>query len=337
MGQEKYNHLVPATYLKSWCVNNDSIYTKDNLNNIKILNRYNSFGINDYYSIKAGMCCCRDEDLEKIFDPVKGLHVIYEENELMSNKLYNEKYYDFNNWIILDEKNNQLTKKQINVLKQKIDKIKIVDIEKLWNIKYEDKWDDIKLTITQRLDDLKTNAIEPFEKEFLMKWIILLDWRGFQSNNEFNNIFNFIDKFIPLSKIDIEYKDRVIPKCDNAIKEMKRELLLSNFREFLSEYGKMYERAKGYIKYTTIRFLKSDNIPFITSDNPSFEYRSSKCVTHIMPVTPKLLITVVKGNIDSCYYVNQLADKEVKQINKIIKDNSEKYIISNRENFNELF
>lgn len=60
-------------------------------------------------------------------------------------------------------------------------------------------------------------------------------------------------------------------------------------------------------------------------------------MTHIMPVTPKLLITVVKRNIDSCYYVNQLADKEVKQINKIIKDNSEKYIISNRENFNELF
>ncbi len=70
---QKYHHLIPRTYLKSWCYSNKSIYVfNKEKRKYETKNIENNFGITQFHSIVAGMPICEENDLKKIFECLEG-------------------------------------------------------------------------------------------------------------------------------------------------------------------------------------------------------------------------------------------------------------------------
>lgn len=340
MSKAKYHHLIPQVYMKEWCHSGKSVYTFDKLDRNKINPRnIGKFGgIIGYHSIKAGIISCSDEDLEVIFNPLDEFIVIYNGEELQSPREYNNKYYDINNWKVLDNDGNEISSKLFNRIKQNLENNNLVYIENLWDSKYESKWN-LKLEIIkQRLKEFD-KEVDSFDKGFLMKWIVSLNWRGFKSDENFEKIFKWADKLTDLRNIHIPKQNRILRKCDDASEEIKHNILLKKFEEFLNEKGEIYDMAISYIKSYTITFLVSEcDTPFITSDNPSFSCTVDGKKYCFMPITPNILINVVmdKEKKDK-YRIERITDKrKVKELNKIIYDNAQQYIISNIDNIKNL-
>lgn len=336
MSKAKYHHLVPQVYMKEWCHSGKSIYTFDKLDRNKINPRnIEKFGgIREYHSIKAGVMHCSNEDLKEIFKPLEGLTVKYNGETLKSFREYNNKYYDIDNWEILNNEGNKISSKSLNEIKQHLKNYKIVDIENCWDSKYESKWNLILEIIKQRIRDFD-KEVDSFYKGFLMRWIVSLNWRAFKSDENFENVFDWFDELTGLSSIEIPEQNRILGKCDNASEEIKHNILLKKFDEFLNDKGPIYDMAISYIKSYAITFFVSEcDTPFITSDNPSFSCTVDGKKYCFMPVTPNILINVVmdKEKKDK-YRIERITDKrKVKELNKIIYDNAQQYIISNIDN-----
>lgn len=340
MSKAKYHHLVPQVYMKEWSYSGKSMYTFDKLDGNKVdpKNIENFGGIMQYHSIKAGMPCCSDEDLINIFKPLEGFKIMYDGEKLNTLRDYNNLYYQIDDWEVFDCDENKISNKKFNEIKQHLKNYKVIDIENLWDIKYETKWNFHLDIIKQRVRDFD-KEVDEFYKGFLMKWIVGLDWRGFKSNKELDWVFEVVDKAIGLRDIEIPKQDRILKKCDNASEEIKHNILLKRFYEFLNNDGIIYDIAKTYIRNCTIKFLISDcDTPFITSDNPSFSFILEGKKHHYMAVTPNILISI--GYYDSKndkYLIKKIADKkEIKKLNKIIYDNAHQYIISNLDNIDNI-
>lgn len=340
MSNPKFHHLVPQVYMKQWCYENKKIYIIDKNNEFKIESKdIEKFGgIRQFHTIKAGMCCASEDDLKIIFNILDGYKVIYQEKELISLEDYNSKYYDFDNWCILDDNKNKITRKVKNQIKQTIDQSKVLDIEALWDKKYESRWNGMLDIIYEKLEEYDNQHIDEFYKGFLMKWIVSLDWRAFETNKDFQDEFNKIVEITEMNKIEIQENERLIKWCKNSSEEIRHELLLKFFYEFLNDRGVIYNLAKSHIQNLNIVFLKStDNIEFITSDNPSFTYVKDGIKNHIMPVTPNILICLaVDDTRKNKYFTKHITDVEVKQYNKIIYDNAHRYIITNNNSVDKL-
>lgn len=340
MSKAKFHHLVPQVYMKEWCYSGKSIYTIDKLegNKFEQKNIENFGGIMHYHSIKAGMPCCVDNDLVEIFKVLDGYKVIYNAQELKTFREYNNKYYDIDNWQVFNSNGEKIIKKEFNRIKQHLQNYKVIDIEELWDSKYETKWNFHLDIIKQRVRDFD-KEVDSFYKGFLMKWIVSLNWRGFESNENFERMFKNLDNAINLSSIEIPKRDRVLKKCDNASEEIKHNILLKKFNEFLNDKGIIYDNAKTYIENLTIVFLLSEcDTPFITSDNPSFSCTLEDNSYYFMPATPNILINIVvdKRKNDK-YMIERITDnKKVKELNKIIYNNAQQYIISNTDNIDNL-
>ncbi|CEQ03507.1 DUF4238 domain-containing protein [Paraclostridium sordellii] len=340
MSKAKYHHLVPQVYMKEWSYSGKSVYTFDKLDGNKVdsKNIENFGGIMQYHSIKAGMPCCNDEDLIKIFKPLKGLKVIYDGETLNTLRDYNNLYHHIDNWEVFDHDENKISNKKFNEIKQHLKNYKVIDIENLWDIKYETKWNFHLDIIKQRVRDFE-KEVDGFYKGFLMKWIVGLNWRGFKSNKELDVVFESVDESIGLKYIEIPKQERILKKCNNASEEIKHNILLKKFYEFLNNDGIIYNIAKKYIKNYTIKFLVSEcDIPFITSDNPSFSCIWKDHMYYFMPVTPNILINIVEDKENNNKYrIHKIKDnEEVKELNKIIYDNAQQYIISNLPSIDNL-
>ncbi|AAK81455.1 hypothetical protein BJV85_000371 [Clostridium acetobutylicum] len=147
MTNQKYHHLIPRTYLKAWCYNKDSIYVFDTKNRIfEGKNIKKNFGITQFHSIVAGMPICEEEDLKKIYKCLDGYEIYYEGRLLTNLMEYNKYYCKFAEWVIKSN-NIDISRKNKNILRAKIDKVKILDIEQLWSEKYEDKWNIVRENI----------------------------------------------------------------------------------------------------------------------------------------------------------------------------------------------
>lgn len=326
----KYHHLIPRTYLKAWCHSNDSIYVIDKINNNKeVKNIKTNFGVTQFHSIVAGMTMCNNDDLLKIFDCLNGYEVIYNCEKITSLEKYNNYYFDFDNWLIKKD-NDVITRKEKNILKNKIEQVKILDIEVLWESKYESKWRWLRETIEYNVLNSDLNEIHQFYKGLIMKSVIAFNWRGFQGNNNFNEIYQDISNCIELYSINIKKEDRIKRNLENADDEMKHNLILKKYREFLNDGGIIYDMARNYIKLLNITFyVANEESRFITSDNPSF---TCKCldnkIIHIMPVSPKVLICIGRDSERyNSYIINRLSDEQVSKINNIIIENSVERII----------
>ncbi|BAE86368.1 DUF4238 domain-containing protein [Desulfitobacterium hafniense] len=332
MSESKYHHLIPKTYLKSWCFSGMSVYSfnKAELSKPVVKNLKNNFGENNYHSIKAGMPCCTEEDLIKIFEPLKNTKVVLDGKELESLYEYNRYYYDFENWELFYPENVRVPKAEVNKINDNIENNKVLDIEKLWNVKYENGWNSLLQFIEQKLKGTADQEIDEFYKGKLMKFIVSLNWRSFISNESLRESFSFINTLVDLKDIEIPFDERNVKRNKTASDEMKHNYLLKLFRSFLNDEGLMYDIAKGYIKNLTLRLLiSSGDIQFITSDNPSFLYKENDRIHHIMPVTPQILISVEKDSLHrGKYCVEHIPDDEVERFNLIIINNADEFVIS---------
>ena len=332
MSKPKYHHLIPQVYMKEWCYEYNKIYIVDKENKYNVLSKdiENFGGIKHFYTIKPGKCFAPHDYLKDIYNSLDRYIIIYEGKKLVSLREYNSKFYDYDNWCILDNNKHKISKKEKNIIKQAIEQNRNFDIENLWDRKYETKWKNILKVINQKINNTSDKYIDEFYKALLMKWIVSLDWRGFETNKTFQEIFNFIMVKIGIKKDDEDLK--------YIYEELRHELLLRYFYEFLNNDGLIYGTAKYYIHNATIVFLKApNNIEFITSDNPSFTYTKNGLNHHIMPISPKTLICIAKDkNHKNKYLVKEINRNEVKEYNRIIKDNSFRYLIKKNINIKEL-
>lgn len=331
MSIPKYHHLIPRTYLRAWSYSNESIYVMNKETKlIESKNINNNFGITQFHSITAGMPICEYHDLVKIFKPLENYEVFYDNKLIDSLEEYNNSYFQFDKWIIKKE-GIEISQKNKNILKSEIDKVKIIDIESLWEKKYENKWKWLCETIENKV--LKTDLLEidEFYKGLIMKFAIAYNWRGFYGNDSFNLVYNWISNLTELREIKIATKDRQKKYLETASQEMQHFLLLKNYRKFLRDDGIMYELAKNYIRLMGIKFYVTvGNSKFMTSDNPSFVGKNiDGKLLHILPVSPNIIACIgLNSKHEKKYFIERISDREVFKINKQIVENSVERVIT---------
>lgn len=331
MTKAKKHHLVPRNYLRPWCHKKDTIYALDKeTKDITPKNINNHYEKLNFHSLKAGMPILTEGDMEKIFEPLNGHEIYFEENKLKDLKNLNDNYYAFDNWII-EREGRVISKKDKNIIKSDIDNERILDIEQGWDRKYENRWsgfrDDLLL---DRVLKAPNSSIDIVCKGYLMRFIIGMNWRGFSGNEDFNKVYNDIKDIFGLENIEVPYGDRNKKYLCTMDKEIENDLLLKYYREFLNDKGPIYTMAKEYIRLMTIKFyVVTEKLEFVTSDNPSFimNGETGKNV-HMMAVSPKVLASIGR-DIDKSnkYFIEDLNDEKVKEMNNIICENAKTDII----------
>lgn len=331
MSIAKYQHLIPATYLKSWCINNTNTVRLKNKKSREISNRniHNIMGENYFHSITVKSLMMDDGDLEKIFNCLNDYKVVCEGTEITANKDLRDKFYKYDDWQIYFKNNTLISKAKKNSLKKEIEGFKDNEIENKWSSKYENEWQSFVDNIKERINNRQEDKIDEYRKGYLVKWIISLDWRSIKSNDTLNESFKMIDEIFNLSEIKLDNEERCIKSCDNANSEIKHNYKISTFREFLNDKGKLYKYAKDIMCRTSVHFYISKGKKFITTDNPSFKIYRKDGHGYVMAVSPNIVVALESNKGENKYYVSEVSNYTVNEINKIIQMNCDEYIILN--------
>jgi hypothetical protein len=249
--QAKYHHLIPQTYMSAWAHGNGTL-NAEFLNapgNIIKRNKEKIAGITDFHSIKAGMPLCTKTDTDIIFAPVLPYTIQYEGRTLQSSVDMNKYYYDFDNWI-MKRKNGSLISKKV---KREIEKIKIRDIEANWSTKYENSWTSKVSRIEADVLLAPNGSISAFDKEYLMKFFTALNWRGFRSNQHFEETYRTLTCGL-LDDLEIPEDKRILPSLKTAADEIRHSLLLQYYRQYLNDTGVIFKDAMANLQHTNFHF-----------------------------------------------------------------------------------
>lgn len=211
--------------------------------------------------------------------------------------------------------------------------VKIKDIEANWSTKYENTWSTQVSIIENKVLNATTNSIPAFDREYIMKFFTALDWRGFTSNAQFESVLSWLcHDIMRLGDIDIPEEDRILPSLKTAEEEMRHDLLLQYYRQYLNDTGVIYQAAMANLKHTSFHFLVSDGpTMFITSDTPAFIYkRPDNALAGLLPITPRILMVQGKNtDNDSSYYITHITDEAVQCYNTVIRENADEFVIIN--------
>lgn len=327
--EAKYHHLVPQTYMSAWANQSGTILCKDMTSGeIGEKNKEKICGINHYHSIIAGMPLCTEEDVQTIFAALNNYDVYYDGKQINDYLELNRLYYDFDNWEIKRKTDGSPVSKK--VVRDAIDQVKIRDIETSWSTKYENKWPDIRSEIENKVLQ-ESGAIPEFQKDFLMKFYVSMDWRSFALDPLFVDVFDKIgNSILEMDKIDIPSDERELPFFETMADYFRHCLLLKMYRQFLNEEGPIYTHAIESILHTSFHFLIADGqTKFYTSDNPSFTcLLEDGTKVGLMPVTPRILLAQgKKSDQASEYYITHITDEAVQTYNRYIEKNAEHYLI----------
>ena len=227
--QAKYHHLIPQTYMSAWANQSGTLNVEflDKPGTIVPRNKENIAGINDYHSIQVGMPVCTQSDTDRFFAVLSDYCVEIDGKIITDTMEMNRHFYDFDNWKITRKDGTLVSKKS---LRSEIEKIKIKDIESNWAVKYEDKWASVVDDIQKNILNETVESVPAFHKDYLMKFFVALNWRGFQSNQQFEETFETLTKGI-LDQIDIPFKERQLPRLETAADELRHEVLLKFYRQ----------------------------------------------------------------------------------------------------------
>lgn len=328
----KYHHLIPRTYMSPWEKGNGTLKVEF-LNNPGITcekNKDNIAGITDYHSIKAGMPICTQADADKIFAVLKPYHVVYNSKSITNTLEMNRFFSDFELWSITRTDGSPVKKKTIQ---SEIRKVKIKDIEANWSEKYESRWSAQVSVIEQRIRDATTDVIPAFDCEYIMKFFTALDWRGFSSYAPFEKVLaTLCNDILPLHGLNISKEQRVLPSLTTAEKEIRHNLLLSYYRQFLNDTGIIYQDAMSRLKETSFCFLVAVGPSlFITTDTPAFTHKyANGTFVGLVPITPHILLAQGKKTIpEDVYCIRRISEENVQRYNAIIRENAEEFVIHN--------
>ncbi len=221
--QAKYHHLIPQTYMSAWA-NQSGTLNIEFLSKPGVIvprNKENIAGITDYHSIQAGMPLCTKADTDRFFSVLSDYHVEVDGVVITDSMDMNRHFYDFDNWVITRKNGTLVGKKS---LKREIEKVKIKDIETNWSVKYENQWESVVKDIETNVLSTTVEYIPSFHKDYLMKFFVVLNWRGFQSNRQFEDALEAFTKDL-LDQIEIPLKDRKLLCLKTAADENRHELL----------------------------------------------------------------------------------------------------------------
>ena len=326
--------MIPQTYFTPWQKNKGTLKIQEKpTGNIKEKNKSNVSGINYYHSIIAGMPICTQDDSDYLFASLSGLIVTYNDEIITNTQRMGEVFYDFSKWIITQQDNSPVPKSKRNFIFDTIQQCKINEIEDLWSTKYETKWNVKRELIEQKLKGISMDCtIDAFQKGFLTKFLVSLDWRSITKNDIFKEVFDDINSIIHFDKIVIPKNEQELPLFKTAYDYMEHCILLKLFRDYLHDKGLMYEYAKTCIEQLSLCFLIApDGITFHTSDNPSFQIqvkeRDCEGIIGVFPVSPKICIVQNRSKDNDKYQVRILSSKEVEKYNDYIDQNASEIIV----------
>lgn len=326
----KYHHLIPRTYLSAWEHGKGTLFVRflNDEESIVERNKENIAGITNYHSIIAGMPIVTEADAQKIFASLNDYEVRYKGQIITDALEFNRLYYDFSNWEIFRADGSTVSKKRI---KAQIDDVKIRDIESLWSSKYEDNWGQIRDELIKKVTSATIDYIPEFHKEYLMKFYTALDWRSIKSNIQFDETWEWLcNEVLQLNEIEIPEEERELPMLENAAEEMRHNLLLKFYRQYLNDDGVIYKNAMANLAYTSFHFLVADGQEtFITSDNPVFVFRRNDGkLQGVLPISPRVLMAQGK-NTDSedRFYITHITEDSVRRYNEEIKKNAVNFVV----------
>lgn len=338
----KEQHLVPRTYMRKWSYNNsDSIYVFDKNKREKGVQPANVNSINyivGFHDIKAGDVFVPDEALEELFGfLMRQCKVIHEDCKLDSLRKMNDKFYDFDNWVIYDLDGVRATRKEKNKIKQVILQSRYTFIETEWCYQYEDNWVQFIDMIEKKIrnSNLRVHRepqnLSKVELVKLMEYILIYDFRNVKGNAWINQI---IDDIFPeeLAEIEIPDNERVHKFNKTIGDEVKYEVRIRAFYEYLCKRnGKIRLMLNNYLETMGIRIcLTTIENPFVTSETPSMIVKNiDGLYEHIFVATPTMLITTYRTDNIEKYVVNNLKRKYVNRYNKYIVRNSD-LLITNK-------
>lgn len=328
MSNAKYHHLIPQTYMAAWANKSGTLRVRflNDQNNEVFRNKAKIAGSKQFYSIKAGMPICTQEDAEFLFRPVSSC-IVKLKGEVLDDPLrLNAHFVDFDDWEISGSDGREVSKKDI---KAKIKQLKILEIEEKWSTKFENRWNEVVEKIEDSFLANSCSYIQEFEKDYLVGFYTALDWRGFVSNSCFEDAFSELTKKLPLD-IEIPESDRILPNLKTPAEEMRHYVLLKYYRQYLNECGVIYEDAKLALARTSFRFLvAAGKGSFVTSDTPAFTWeREDGKLIGVLPVTPKVLL--LKGSHsgdDGVYCISHINDEIVERWNDVIHSNASEFVV----------
>ena len=325
----KYHHLIPRTYFSAWEHGSGTLYVQFCGEEEGVeRNKDRIAGVTNYHSIIAGMPIVTETDAQKIFASLNDFEVRYSGQIITDALELNRLYYDFANWEIFRADGSPVSKKRI---KAQIEDVKIRDIESLWSSKYEDAWGQIRDELITKVTSAATVCIPAFQKEYLMKFYTALDWRSIKSNIQFNETWEWLcNEVLQLNQIEIPEEERELPMLENAAEEMRHNLLLKFYRQYLNDDGVIYKNAMANLAHTSFHFLVADGQEtFITSDNPVFVFRRNDGkLQGVLPISPRVLMAQGKNtDSDDKFYITHITEDAVRRYNEEIKKNAVDFVV----------
>jgi hypothetical protein len=89
-------------------------------------------------------------------------------------------------------------------------------------------------------------------------------------------------------------------------------------------------RRLMYVKNCSLQFLiANENVEFLTSDNPSFVSTFFDGKSYVMPISPKIIVQIIKGSTNT-YQIEYINDDRVRRFNSIIINNANELVLSNK-------
>ena len=326
--EAKYHHLIPQTYMSAWANGSGTLKVefKNNPGVITERNKERIAGITDFHSIRAGMPLCTEDDAKTIFSSVLGYTVECNGEKLAGPLDLNKHYYEFDKWIITRLDGSVVSKRQI---KHTIDQVKIRDIEANWSTKYENSWNQEVKKIESSVLHAPNGSLKAFDREYLMRFYTALDWRGFSSNREFEDLYQKLTGGV-LDQVEIPESERILPSLSTASDEIRHCLLLQYYRKYLDDTGVIFEDANANLAHTNFHFLVSDgSAKFNTCDSPVFIHtRKDGQLVGLLPITPRIMMA--KGRCtdeNELFYITHITDAAVEQYNEAIWNSAEEFII----------
>ena len=334
-----YHHLIPQTYMKPWCFSGQTLWAYNKAKNEwKERNIENICGINYFHSIRANSLYVTSVALAEIWGFLDAYHISLDGVPLDTHEKLHTAYPSFDNWEILYPSGSRVNKAQRNVIKETIKQAKYNEIEEQWSIQFENGWANLIAEISQAIADIrgkKPVMLTSRASSELMKYLVMFDWRSFSGNKQFNDAFQWIDSIFPFSSSVVPKQERVLATYDNALENMKHELLVKEFDDFQSGRGVMFTQLKAWEKHCTIMFLlppKGSN--FITSDNPCFTFVDKNgCKEPFFVALPQLAIVLIQKDphVPNSYFIRELTESELVEYNTQVFNFADNLVLNNTQ------
>lgn len=326
MGQYKFNHYVPATYLNAWADDSKKIWVYSENKFFRHGKPENIMGNSDLY-VKTvdDNLTLDDTEKQQIYGSLDEYSILLDGTVLSSIDDYHNNFHKYSDWIITDKEGKKVKKKAIL---HRIKQIRITRLEESWQY-IEDDWYDLVSKIERSCRE-RVKTLDSDDISLLIDFIFAQQFRTLQKLKEFGEL---IESLLQMIGLDRDLGD----KFEEVSQDFSRSYFL-NTVEGIQINDKNFAFRRYYdelSKLQVVFFSTYGNKAFFTNDNPVFKviddnFYKGKLNGLYMPITPGILCGLFKGDSNK-YMLDTMPDNHVKRFNKLIVKNTHKYLVSCRE------